>query len=220
MFSHMLTAWAKFSVQICRPSQAVSEITSLSRCPVLLGMGCILPYPLWEGVLLLLFPLGMEWIVSPLTTTSHIVIWAESSSNTQWLGFRKFVMVVQTIWCWPVSHLGNVVCLVALFLEKNQFLYDFLSQLADGWHMLADVADSHADYQWFEAAYDGTGDWRVLSTCHRPHIGHQICFVMSLPLLFRGVVHALSLQWWTEDSTQSALMLNGSNVYSLSKHCQ
>ena len=41
--------------------------------------------------------------------------------------------------------------------------------------MLADgVADSQADYQLFETAYNGTGDWRVLSTCHRPHIGCQI----------------------------------------------
>ena len=69
-----------------------------------------------------------------------------------------------------------------------------MGQPTDGWHILPNVvAGSQADYQLFEAAYDGTGDWRVMSTYHRPHIGCQILVVVGVSLLFEGAAHALGL---------------------------
>ena len=60
-------------------------------------MGCILPLPLLEIVLLLLSPLGTGLIITPLTMMSYDVAWAESSSDTQLQEYAKFVMAMQTI---------------------------------------------------------------------------------------------------------------------------
>ena len=64
------------------PTRVVSEVTSLLRCPVLLGMGLVLPLLPWEVLFCLMFPLGIEWIAVPQITRSHNGIWAQSSSNT------------------------------------------------------------------------------------------------------------------------------------------
>ena len=110
------------SVQIFKPTRVVSEITSLIRCPVLLGMDCILPHPSLEVLSLSSFssfPQGTEWIALVLIMMSQYGIWAESSSNTQCLGLAKCVMALQTIRCWPVSCLENVICLVVFFPQKK-----------------------------------------------------------------------------------------------------
>ena len=66
------------------PTQVVSEVASLVRHPVLLGMGLVLLLLPWEVLMCLTFPLGMEWIAVSQIMASHNGIWAESSSNTWW----------------------------------------------------------------------------------------------------------------------------------------
>ena len=88
-------------------------------------MECGLTHLISEVLPFSSFHQGMEWVTLPLITMSQDGVWAESSSNTLCVGLAKFVMGLHTVQCQPVGCLVNVVCLVVLFLQKNQFFMTF-----------------------------------------------------------------------------------------------
>ena len=73
-------------------------------------------------------------VQSPLLTHTIVEVHRVCDGNTDSL-------------CQPVSHLGNVICLLAVFQKKKSIFIQLVGWLADSQPMLADVvAGLQADY--------------------------------------------------------------------------
>ena len=160
MFTHVLTTWAKLSVQISKtnmsgvwnhlsPQVSSPPWDGLCSSSSTLGSSFTLGSP-WEWNWL---SYHTPWCPKMVSGQSHPL----THSNWDW----------QSLWwhCGPSDF--SLLAAWCSFQKRNWFLYDFLGWPADGWHMLAvAVAGSQPDCHVVESGLRWS--WWLKGPVHLP----------------------------------------------------